>query len=120
MAATAIEAAVILIPRMRSDIRRNSSYFSKQGEQLTTWAAGRSSSVRRRSRYAIARKVKLFGQPTRLGFGKPVLECFLPRATMPLNSVEDMERLDSVIRIHSMQRAFIPSTAVSIVNLGEP
>ena len=80
-------------------MRRNCSYFWKQGEQLTMWAAGRSSSVRRRSRYAIARKVELFGQPTRLGFGKPVLECFLPRATMPLTNVEDMERLDSVIGV---------------------
>src|SRR5580693_3014224 len=93
MAATAIEAAVNLIRRTMSDLRRNSSYSWKQGEQATT-CEGRSPSVRRRSRFAIARKVELFGQPTRSGFGKPVLECFLPRATMPLNSVEDMERLD--------------------------
>src|ERR1017187_6342799 len=95
-----------------SAMRRNSSYSWKQREHLTMWAAGMSCSLRRRSRYAIARKVELFGQPTRLGFGKPAPAYFLPRAITSLTNVEDAERLDSVIgfircSLHSFARLWL-------------
>ena len=71
------------------NMRRSLAYSRKQGEQVTTCETGRSFKVNRRSRYAIARKVEEFGQPSRVGFGNEVLEYFFPRATTSLTCLVD-------------------------------
>src|ERR1700733_5894573 len=113
-------AAVILIPCTRIDIRRIRVYSWKQFEQLTTCDTGRSFRVRRRSRLAIARRLERLGQPLRVGFGKAVLEYFLPRATIFLIRLDDADRLNSLIRIHSMQVCFYRATAVSNASCDRP
>jgi hypothetical protein len=84
-------APAIRRPRRNNAMRRNCVYSRKQGEQLTMCEAGISSSVSRRSRYAMAFKLERLGQPTRSGFGKPLLEYFLPRATTSLTNLEDVK-----------------------------
>src|SRR5260370_12453934 len=84
---------------MTNDIRRSLTYSWKQGEQVTTCETGKSFKLSCRSRYAIARKVEEFGQPSRVGFGKAVLEYFFPRATTSLSCLTDTDWLGSVIRI---------------------
>src|SRR5260370_12553319 len=86
---------------MTNDIRRSLTYSWKQGEQPTTCETGRSFKLSRRSRYAIALKVEKFGQPSRVGFGKAVLEYFFPRATTSLACLADTGWLGLVIGIHS-------------------
>jgi hypothetical protein len=66
---------------------------------------GISPRVTLRFRYAIARKLERLGQPSRFGFGKPILEYFLPRAITSLTSLPDADCLDSIINIRLMQRA---------------
>src|ERR1700730_4366687 len=95
---TTKDAAVTWIPRRRTEIRRSLTYSWKQGEHVTTCETGRSFNVSRRSRYAIARKVEEFGQPSRDGFGNAVLEVFFPRATTSFTCLADTDWLDSVIR----------------------
>src|SRR5450631_3302352 len=84
---------------MRNEMRRKCMYSRKQGEQLTTCETGRSFRARLRSRRAIARKRVRFGQPSRFGFGKAVLELFLPSATASLSNLDDEDCLDSAIRV---------------------
>ncbi len=114
------DAAAIHAPRNSNDIRRRCSYSWKQGEQLTMCDTGRSSSVRRRSRFAIAFKLEGAGHPSRFGFGNAVLEYFLPRATIFLIRLDDADRLNSLIRIHSMQVCFYRATAVSNASCDRP
>jgi len=66
---TTRDATVTWSPRTKSKVRRNRRYCWKHGEQLTTCESGRSVRLSRRSRYAIARKVKGPGKPLRLEFG---------------------------------------------------
>jgi len=115
-ASTARDAAVSRSPRKTNDVRRKCAYSLKQGEQPTICATGMFPSAKCRSRRAIALKLDRLGHPSRFGFGKPLLECFFPRATRSFISLEEANWLDSVIRDRSMECAFIRSTAASDVN----
>src|SRR5579863_8504297 len=113
-ASTTRDAAITWSPRTRTDIRRRRAYSWKQGEQLTTCETGRSFKPSCLSRFAIARNVEEFGQPSRVGFGKAVLEYFFPRATKSLTCLADADWLGSVIT------HFVRRRAVSIVSCGKP
>ena len=113
-ASTTRDAAVTWMPRMRTDIRRSLAYSWKQGEQLTTCETGRSFKLSRRSRYAIARKVEEFGQPSRVGFGKAVLEVFLSKG----DNVSHLFGGYGLVRFSHQN--FTRRQAVSIVICGKP